>query len=86
MAANPKSVKELVAANRDLNEYYAEQAKHSTTLLNSAKKRAAIEEQIANNAATLAELKKKASQGDKAAVAAVKELETEQQKLISSLD
>jgi len=86
MAANTKSVKELVAANRELNEYYAEQAQHSSALLDSAKKRAALEEQIANNAATLAELKKKASQGDKAAVAAVKELEAEQQKLIASLE
>ena len=86
MAADKKSVNELVAANRELNQYYAEQAQHSSSLFDSAKKRAALEEQIANNARTLAELKQKIAQGDKSAVAAVKELEAEQQKLIASAD
>lgn len=86
MAADKKSVQELVAANRELNEYYAEQAKHTSSLLNSSKQRAAIDEQMANNARTLAELKQKAAEGDKDAVKAIKQIEAEQQKLIGSTE
>ena len=86
MAADKKSVQELVAANRELNEYYAEQAKHTASLLNSSKQRAAIEEQIANNARTLAELKKRAAEGDGDALAAIKQIEAQQQKLIANTE
>ena len=86
MPADKKSVQELIDANKELNKYYDEQAKHSSSLLDSTKKRAAIEEQISNNARTLSELKQRVAEGDKLAIAAVRELETEQQKLVISAE